>query len=386
MRILFCTNSLGAQGGIEKVTIVKANAFAEINNNEVAICFTDRGSYPYNLIHPLSEKLKVIDLGVPFWDLNPLNIKNIFVKAPRKFLKLRKAMKKCILNFRPDIVITTGSYEKYALATIRTHTLLGKPCAKIREYHFGSNYRDYLPLKSKISAMCAVFEHRVLGSMFDMNFLLTREDLETHFHGKKRYDFMYNPVTFSPQPRVPLDERDKSVIVVCRLTDQKNVQATIRAWASIKKDVSGWILRIVGDGDMFHELIRLVSILGVEDSVDFLGFRKDVPDLMRRSRILAMTSKYEGFGLNIVEAMACGTVPVAYRTPYGPADIITDGVDGILVDYWNEEKFAVALRNLILSPERMEEMSIAAMRRAQDFYIHEITSRWMVKFDNIVNS
>lgn len=386
MRILFCTNSLGAKGGIEKVTIEKANAFADLDGNEVAVCFTDKGTYPDYMIHPLSPKVSVVDLGVPFWDLYPLNLKNLMVTAPKKFWRLRKALKKTILDFRPDIVITTGSYEKFGLASLRPSSLLGKPCAKVREYHFCSNYRDYLPKKSRIAHFAADFEYNVLGRMFDMNYLLTHEDLVTNFNGRKGFDYMYNPVSLRIPSRKPMSERDQAVTVVCRLTDQKNVHAVIRAWALIKDEVSGWVLRIVGDGCQRQELEDLASELNLRDTVEFLGFRKDIPELLCRSRILAVTSRYEGFTLNMLEAIACGTVPVSYCSPYGPKDLITDGVDGVLVDYMNEKQFASKLKELMTSPDKLEEMSEAAVMRARDFQIERVIARWMYKYSELLRN
>lgn len=386
LRILFCTNSIGAKGGIEKVTIVKANAFAGIDGVDVAICFTDRGTYPDDLIHPLSPKVKVIDLGVTFWDLYPLNMKNLLIMAPGKFMRLRKVLKNVICDFRPDIVISTGSYEKYALATIDPASLTGGPCAKVREYHFNSNYRSMLPRRSIVGTLAEKFEHKVLGRMFDMNYLLTREDKDTNFRGRKGFDYQYNPVAIAPGGRTDVRERDKAVITVCRLTDQKNVHATIRAWAMARSDTEGWVLRIVGDGDQHAELKKIASELGVADSVEFLGFRKDVGKLLRRSRVLAMTSRYEGFGLNIIEAMACGAVPVAYRTPYGPADIITDGIDGFLVDYMDERQMAYRLHELMNNPDLNETMSIAAMERARDFSTDKIAAEWLAKYRGLLMS
>ena len=368
------------------VTIVKANSFADIPGCEVAVCYTDRGTYPQDVIHPLSDKVRVYDLGVPFWDLHPLNAKNLLVNAPKKFLRLRSALKRVIRDFRPDVVITTGSYEKFGVATIRPSRLLGKPCAKVREYHFCSNYRDFLPRKSWVADLAAVFEYRVLCWMFDMNYLLTREDMETNFRGRKGFDYMYNPVTFSMPERRPMPERDNAVIAVCRLTAQKNVHAVIRAWAAISADVTGWRLRIVGDGDQRRELEALAVELGIADTVDFLSFRKDIPELLSRSKILVMTSRYEGFTLNMLEAIVCGTVPVAYRAPYGPADLITDGVDGVLVDYMDEAQFAIRLKALILSPERLEAMSKAAVERSRDFLPGNIAIQWMEKYKRILNA
>lgn len=380
MRILFCTNSLGPKGGIEKVTIVKANTFADMDGVEVAICFTDRGTYPHDMIHPLSPKVRVIDLDVPFWDLHPLNLKNLLVEAPRKFARLRKSLKRAILDFRPDIVITTGSYEKYALASIRPSKLLGKRCAKVREYHFNSSYRSYLPKRSPVGALAEIFEYRVLGRMFDMNYLLTREDKETNFKNRKGFDYQYNPVTYTSGECQPVNERDKTVVVLCRLTYQKNVHAAIRAWAAIKEDTREWTLKIAGAGEDLEELKHLADVLGVADSVEFTGFVRNVPEVLKHSRILIMTSRYEGFGINIVEAMASGTVPVSYSTPFGPADIITDGVDGVLVDYMDERQLAERLRALMLDPAKMEALSVAAAERALDFSTDRIAVQWIEKY------
>lgn len=115
MRILFCVNSLGATGGIQRVTIVKANALAEIPGNEVAICYTDKGTFP-KTIHPLSPKVKIFDLGTPYWEFTSL--KKILLSFLPTVLATRRALKKLFISFIPDIVITTGTYEKFALASL----------------------------------------------------------------------------------------------------------------------------------------------------------------------------------------------------------------------------------------------------------------------------
>lgn len=69
MKILFCTNSIGTLGGIERVTIVKANALAEISENDIYIAFTDKMGYP-KTIHPISSKVHIVDLDINHWDDN----------------------------------------------------------------------------------------------------------------------------------------------------------------------------------------------------------------------------------------------------------------------------------------------------------------------------
>lgn len=383
MRILFCTNSLGARGGIERVTIVKANAFAEIPGNEVAICYTDKGTYPEDTIHPVSGKVRVIDTGVPFWDLYPLNLKNLLVTAPKKLLKLRKSLKRIIKDFKPDVVITTGSYEKYALATLSPSRIAGKPSVKVREYHFNSNYRKFTG-DSRLFKIAEWFEYNVLGRMFDMNYLLTKEDKDSNFKHNPKFDYLYNPVSFS-HIEMSDTKRENIVIAVNRLVDQKNTTDIIKAWGRIQNKAIGWKLLIVGDGPERKMLQELANNLGVGDTVHFLGFRKDIPELLSKSKILAMASKYEGMPLNLLETIVMGVVPISYRTPYGPADIITDGKDGILVDYMDEKQFADKLLRLIKDDACIKNMSIAAKERAKDFDVNKIAGEWMEKYRSLLD-
>ena len=115
MRILFCLNSLGGFGGIERVTIVKANALAEIPGNEIAICYTDRGNFP-KTIHPLSPAVKTFDLQTPYWGFT--SVSSVVKGFLPMVLKTRKALIRVICSFKPDVVVSTGSYEKFALAGI----------------------------------------------------------------------------------------------------------------------------------------------------------------------------------------------------------------------------------------------------------------------------
>jgi len=102
-------------GGIQRVTIVKANALAEVPGNEVAICYTDKGHYP-KTIHPLSPKVAIFDLGTPYWQF--ASLKKVLSSFLPTVLATRKALKNLIQRYKPNIVISTGTYEKFALASL----------------------------------------------------------------------------------------------------------------------------------------------------------------------------------------------------------------------------------------------------------------------------
>lgn len=380
MKILICTNSLGARGGIERVTIVKANALASIKGVDVAICYTDKGTYPYDTICPISPLVKVIDTGVTFWDLYPLSIKKLFYEATIKFIRLRKTISNIIADYKPDVVVSTGSYEKYALASILPSHITGHPVIKIREYHFGSDYRKYIT-QTLIAHLAGIFEDKVLSRFFDMNFLLTKEDLDMNHKNRQRFSYRHNPLCIE---YINFQRRTNTVIAVGRLTDQKNHISLLRIWASIADKAGDWELWIAGEGELRSELGNAAAKLGIAKSVKFLGFRKDIAQILSSCKILALTSKYEGFGLCITEAMACGTVPISFRTPYGPADIINHNQDGILVDYMNEEQFADNLISLIHNPDRIADMSQRAIIRAQDFDADRISASWIETYQNLL--
>lgn len=382
MRILICTNSIGARGGIERVTIVKANHFAEIEGVEVAICYTDKGSYPYDMIHPLSSAVKAIDTGVSFWDLHPLSVKNLLYTAPKKFIALRNALARIIADFMPDVVVSTGSYEKYALAFINPSKITRKTCIKVREYHFNSNYRKFIK-RSFITSATELFENKVLSRLYDMNYLLTKEDLDKNFKGRRDFDYQYNPLPFNCEEEV---ERKDIVIAAGRLVDQKNYDALIRIWASIESKVSGWQLWIVGEGEQRGMLEELAKSLGVDTTIKFLGFCDDMSKVLSTCKILASTSKYEGFGVSIIEAMACGVVPISYRTPYGPADIISHGKNGMLVEYMDESMFADTLLSLMQDQDTIRSMQKSAKERAKDFAPERIAAQWLENYKLILKT
>ena len=292
------------------------------------------------------------------------------------WFKVRSRLKKLIHSLLPDVVVTTGEQERYALASIKV------PNVKIREYHFNSNFRDYNSKeRGAVNRIAAWFEYRFLGHFFDKNYLLTKEDKDTWFKDNNAFDYQYNPCSFDIPENLPVCKRENVAVAVGRLAAQKNFSALLRIWAKV--DNRNWTLHIIGDGYEREMLETLAKKLGIADSVKFLGFRKDVQEQLDKSKMLLMTSIYEGFGVNIIEAMSRGVVPVCYRTPYGPADIITDKDNGILVEYMNEEEFAVKLTALMNDEAEMCRLSKNAHTRSLDFRVEKITAEWMEKYRNL---
>ena len=106
-----------------------------------------------------------------------------------------------------------------------------------------------------------------------------------------------------------------------------------------------------------------------------------IQDEFRKSSFAVCSSKFEGFGLVITEAMACGLPVVSFDCPWGPRAIIKDGEDGLLVENGNVEKLAEALIMMIKHPERRQAMADKAVDNVKRFSIDQIAGMWKTLFD-----
>lgn len=385
MNILFCVNSLGVFGGMECVTIVKANALADIPGNNVAICYTDKGNFPAT-IHPLSDKVQTYDLGTPYWCFT--SARDMLCRFIPTVRRTRRALEQLIGQFRPDVVITTGAYEKFAIASISGKMLAklaGHPVVKIREFHFASTYRRYIAhtaIQHIRARVIEVFEHHFLSRCFDKSYLLTRADL-ANFGNCPRYDYMYNPCRFSgdvPEGK----ERQKVILASGRLCQQKNLGELIQIWADVAPSAPGWKLRIVGSGSEERHLRSLVEQYRLEDSVELPGQSTDIPGEMLRASIYTMTSHYEGMPLVLIEALHHGLPVVTYRLPYGPDEIVRDGIDGYVVEYGNKDAFANRLTQLINNQPIRNKIGKDGKQRSKDFDTDRIAELWMHKYRSLI--
>ena len=173
----------------------------------------------------------------------------------------------------------------------------------------------------------------------------------------------FRPAAYRPNPSLP--ERD--ILCVSRLEYPKGVDVLLHAWGRMMHEPSAWRtslkprLRIVGQGIFLPQMQRIVEELGIQESVEFLGLRRDVVNLLQQSWGFVLPSRWEGMPNALLEAMACRLPCVATRVS-GSEDIIRDGINGLLVEPENPVELAVALRRIV------EDTSLA-QALAQEAYI-----------------
>ena len=142
-----------------------------------------------------------------------------------------------------------------------------------------------------------------------------------------------------------------------------------------------WVLDIYGEGELKDYYQKIIDDL----NINMIIHHPEATILQRycESSMLLLTSVYEPFGLVMPEAMSCGLPVVAFDCPYGPADIITDGVDGFLVKNRDINEFADRVCQLIEDKELRMRMGQAAIKSAQRYRADLIMPKWKDLFEQL---
>lgn len=374
MKIIYSINSIRGLGGIQKVTLLKANALAEIPDNDVYIIVTDNWMH-HPLIHELSPKIHFINLKINYYkDDYKSRLHQILsnFKLIKHYFKLQKA----ISQIKPDIIISVGQSEKYIVPLLHTKAI------KIREIHFNSNYRNFTYKSKNLAKFLNFLDYKVIAKGYNKIVLLTKEDKDTFFSNNNKFIYIHNPITFKSSNIDHYNINSNNVIAVGRLSTQKDFISLINAWSFVQKECPDWILKIVGEGSERKNLEEEIKRLNLCNSIVLTGYSNNVKKEMSESSIFVFTSLYEGFGLVILEAMSCGLPPVAFACQFGPRDIITDGKNGLLVYNRDIKSLSEKLIYLIQHPDIRKEMSNQALTRVNDFSINSIIDKWIKLFQS----
>jgi glycosyltransferase involved in cell wall biosynthesis len=174
------------------------------------------------------------------------------------------------------------------------------------------------------------------------------------------------------------------LIVACgRLVDQKGYPFLLRAVADVAR-TDEVFLSILGEGPLRQSLTELAESLGIADRVQFLGFRDEPLPYMRAADVFVLSSLWEGFGNVIVEAMAVGTAVVATDCEHGPAEVITNEVNGLLVPPADERALADALRRVLRDDELRGRLAAEGLRRGSDFSPDHVARQYAEVFTNVL--
>lgn len=376
-KIVYCTPALYMAGGVERVLTLKANYFAEHFGYDITIILTEGKDKP--LFYPLSDKVKVINLDIGFeelWTCSFLKKVLIYLKKQHRF---RKALTQELMRLRPDMTISLLRREINFITSIKDGS------KKIGELHVNrANYRNFESAESNvIKNLFSKFWMKNLVQhlrRLDGFVTLTKEDL-LQWPELKNVVVIPDPLAFYPTSKSPLES--KRVIAVGRYAYQKGFDLLLRAWKKVEKQASDWELVFFGQGDR-SPYDSLVDELHIDRQRCHLnGPTENIMSEYLNSSVFVFSSRFEGFGMVLVEAMACGLPVVSFDCPCGPKDIVASGVDGILVENGNIDKLSEAIVSLIQDEKKLRRMACNAIDNVQRFNIEQVAQRWKSLFESV---
>ena len=182
-----------------------------------------------------------------------------------------------------------------------------------------------------------------------------------------------NQVPLADAPAADPDA--KLVVAAGRLNLQKGFDLLVPAFAAASRRHPGWQLRIYGSGPERARLQAQIDDLAAGDRIALLGRSDRLVDAMSEASVFALSSRWEGFPMVLLEAIAIGLPVVSFDCPTGPRDIVGDGHGGVLVPPEDVDELAAALDGLMADPARRHALAAASRRRAADFELAAVGAR-----------
>lgn len=341
------------KGGAERVLVNLADYFA--GKGYLVTMVTQ---YQVENEYPLNEKVKRVISDITQEETTKSRIIN-FV---RRFRKLKNIWK----SEKPDVILSfIGKNNMMAILTSR---FLKIPVAvSVRAEPALEYYNSWMR-----------FMARHLFAKASGVILQTRQCFS--FFPKKVRDkavILKNPVSPSFFRDRYEGEREKTIVAVGRIDENKNHEMLIKAFAGIAQEFPDYKLIIYGEGECRDRLIKMAEELGYRDRILLPGSIDHVADAIYKTRVFALPSNSEGVPNTLIEAMLMGLTVISTDCPCGgPADLIENGVNGILIPVGDVRLLTEKLRYLIKNLQISDEMGAAAMKTADIYQPEKVYGAW----------
>jgi len=304
-------------------------------------------------------------------------------------------LRRYIRATRPDLVVSFLSYFTVLAATkaagvgARVVFVLGTPMSAFLS---DADYHWKAPSHRTFFTMIARAGYRLADAIATTSQGVS-DDLMQHFGVRaSAIRVVHNPIDFAAMTAAaaePLDAPDEqawthpAIVSAGRLADVKNFPLLIEAMALVRRRLPSARLFILGQGDEEPQLRLQIASLGLADAVRLCGFQRNPWKYIARADVFALTSRYEGFGNVLVEAMACG-VPVVVTSSPGPLEIVRDNVDGVIVSEHTPSAVAEALESVLTDGRRRASMAEAARQASSRFALPAIAGQYDSWFSELV--
>jgi len=375
-KLVYIFRHMAYVGGIERVVIDKMNYLAN-NGCQVTLVTCEQGTHPYSF--NISKEVETIDTNHRFFTLSkcilPLRLFKMWIMKH----SFKKRLQEIIDDRHADIIIcAVDPFLCRIIKHINTNTKWIVESHLAMEHTFDHSERFVnIPILRKL----LVNYHYSSVKRCDMIVTLTKGDAQDWQKWNRNVCVIPNPVTSFPN-QVPCIKRKRRIIAVGRLNYQKGFDRLIKAFGHISNQCPEWTLDIFGKGVEEAYLRKIISNLNLNNRVKIHPVTSHIYDEYYLSEFYVMSSRYEGFALVLLEALACGLPCVAFNCKYGPEDIISN-LNGILVQEGDIEGLADKMLWMINHPNEREIMRKFARETASLYRKEVIMPKWFDLFENI---
>jgi GalNAc-alpha-(1->4)-GalNAc-alpha-(1->3)-diNAcBac-PP-undecaprenol alpha-1,4-N-acetyl-D-galactosaminyltransferase len=352
-KLIFVIDSL-ISGGSERVMSVLANKFSEFNYDTTILSKAHIPSF-----YKLENNVKLVYLKSK---VDYRNKATVLFSRLRLYLNIYYYLK----TERPDFVISFST-------TTNGMTIIA--CKLLGIHIIASEHNNY---KINLNSFPVWFIKRIIYPHANILTVLTERD-KHEYYGR----FMNNVIVMpNPLPLVPVENmnllnREKIILSVGELLrwNQKGFDILLEVFGKIAPNHPDWQLVIAGKGYPVC-LTRRIQELGLGDRVSLPGEVNDIQTLMRKSSIYSLSSRWEGLPMVLLEAMSQGLACVAFDCFTGPAELITDRIDGIIVEDQNINQFAHVVEELIENKELRFNLGMKAIEKSKNYLPEKIMQKW----------
>ena len=376
-KIVFSTPAIYSAGGVERVVAVKANYFAEQLGYDVTIIVTEGKGR--DCFFPISDKVRIVNYELNFEELWRLPFwKKVFVYLIKQ-RRFKKRLKVDLMQLRPDFTISTLRREINFLTEIKDGSL------KIGELHVNrANYRNIDTKNSNIlkRLFAKMWTDSLLGHLKRLDKMVVLTD-----NALGDWPELSNVVKIPDALPFRIDDKSeltaKRIISIGRYAFDKGNDLLLQAWTIIEKQMPEWTLEIYGNGDKEPYQKQMVDLGIDQQRCQLHGPVTDVKKEYLSSSVFVLPSRFEGFGLVIIESMACGVPVVAFDCENGPRSIITDGENGFLIPAFDVNLMAEKVMLLMKNQELRYRMGENAQKAASQYEMDKIGLQWKHLFDEL---